>query len=62
MREHQHRRRVRVGPHRISLQQGGENKQLHFYVDGKLAAFPRPGFDLGANHVSHSLPPAASWD
>ena len=43
---------VRMGRHRISLQQDGERRELHFYVDGKLASFPREGFDLDDSRVS----------
>jgi hypothetical protein len=43
---------VRMGRHRISLQQDGERRELHFYVDGKQASFPREGLDLGDSRVS----------
>jgi hypothetical protein len=43
---------VRVGRHRISLQQDGEQRTLHFYVDGKQASFPQEGFNLGDGRVS----------
>jgi hypothetical protein len=44
---------VRMGPHRIALQQGSERQQgVQFYVDGKTADMPADGIDLGGSRVS----------
>lgn len=43
---------VRMGPHRISLQQGPERQRLEFYVDGKPAPMPVNGIDLGGSIVT----------
>jgi Bacterial Ig-like domain (group 3) len=43
---------ARLGPHRISLQQGRERGQIEFYVDGKLSPLPKQGINLGAHRVS----------
>lgn len=43
---------VRMGPHRIALQQGPERERLEFYVDGKPAPMPVNGLDLGGNRVT----------
>jgi hypothetical protein len=44
---------VRMGPHRIALQQGSERQQgVRFYVDGKTADMPADGIDLGGSRVS----------
>jgi hypothetical protein len=44
---------VRMGPHRIALQQGSERQQgVQFYVDGKTADIPADGIDLGGSRVS----------
>jgi hypothetical protein len=42
---------VRMGPHRIALQQEPERQRLEFYVDGKPAAMPVHGIDLGGSRV-----------
>ena len=43
---------VRMGPHRIALQQGPERQRLEFYVDGKPAPMPVNGIDLGGSLVT----------
>ena len=43
---------VRMGPHRIALQQGPERQRLEFYVDGKPAPMPVNGIDLGGSRVT----------
>jgi hypothetical protein len=43
---------VRMGAHRIALQQGPERQRLEFYVDGKPAAMPVNGIDLGGSRVT----------
>jgi hypothetical protein len=43
---------VRMGPHRIALQQGPERQRLEFYVDGKPALMPVNGIDLGGSSVT----------
>jgi Bacterial Ig-like domain (group 3)/Repulsive guidance molecule (RGM) C-terminus len=43
---------VRMGPHRIALQQGPERERLEFYVDGKAANMPTDGIDLGSSRVT----------
>lgn len=43
---------VRMGKHRISLQQTPERERLEFYVDGKPAEMPANGIDLGGDRVT----------
>jgi hypothetical protein len=43
---------VRMGAHRIALQQGPERQRLEFFVDGKPAEMPVNGIDLGGSHVT----------
>ncbi len=43
---------VRMGPHRIALQQGPERQRLEFYVDGNPADMPVNGIDLGGSRVT----------
>ena len=43
---------ARLGPHRISLQQGRERGQIEFHVDGKLTPLPKQGINLGGHQVS----------
>jgi hypothetical protein len=43
---------VRMGAHRIALQQGPERQRLEFYVDGKPAPMPVNGIDLGGSLVT----------
>jgi hypothetical protein len=42
---------VRMGPHRIALQQVPDRQRLEFYVDGKPAEMPVHGVDLGGSRV-----------
>jgi hypothetical protein len=43
---------VRMGAHRIALQQGPERQRPEFYVDGKPAEMPVNGIDLGGSRVT----------
>jgi len=43
---------VRMGRHRIALQQGPDRERLQFYVDGKIADMPTNGIDLGGDRVT----------
>lgn len=43
---------VRMGTHRIALHQGTAPAGLQFYVDGKTAAMPTDGIDLGGTRVN----------
>lgn len=43
---------VRMGRHRIALQQALERQRLELYVDGKPAPMPVNGIDLGGNRVT----------
>ena len=49
---------VRMGKHRISLQQTPERQRLEFYVDGKPAEMPANGIDLGGNRVTAFAAPS----
>jgi hypothetical protein len=43
---------VRMGAHRIALQQGPERQRLEFYVDRKPAEMPADGIELGGSRVT----------
>jgi hypothetical protein len=43
---------VRIGPHRIALQQEPGRQRLEFYVDGRPAPMPVNGIDLGGSLVT----------
>jgi hypothetical protein len=43
---------VRMGRHRIALQQGPDRQRLQFYAEGKPADMPTDGIDLGASRVT----------
>ena len=43
---------VRMGEHRIALQQERERQRLEFYVDGKPAEMPANGIELGGSRVT----------